>query len=163
MKRLALLFVGASAFAVCTAQAEDVACPNKKCQGKAVLREKDGRCQFEQPSKDHKFDDAHLGDVVRWEFENNCAADMEMRVGDMMRHSKARCTTPSEHATHLVEPIDKNPFEGTCNRRVMVKGHGGTGAFDCAIRKNALAPRTYKYSLIGSRRLKLDPEIEILP
>jgi hypothetical protein len=117
--------------------------------------------------------EAHLGETVEWEFQNDCDSPLVLKVdrfsvddeiagrlADAPGASEKGITRKSvKHEEH------HDPLEPSYDRRVSVDP-GKSGKVTCKVKPDAYYPRTYKYDILrlkgnGSWSVILDPEIEI--
>jgi len=163
VKRVALLVVASScaAFSAQVDPLHEEHCPGATCLVKVVLKEKDGWCKVDAPTKTHKIKHAFQTDTVQWQFENNCSMPMRVGIDNFRGHPKETCTDRGAHDTIHVTEAKEDPLQ-TCSRRVDVPANGRKDV-TCRLKATKLIPRTYKYDFVGSSGEPiLDPEIEIV-
>jgi len=144
-----LLVLTTAAIALFVAHQGESAKPPDHIVKVVIKPARNGGCEI--PDNVKNVDNASRGDLIRWEFQNNCATDLEVGISGFC--------APQRYA-HLIEPRE-DPLEKKCPRQTVVKANGGVGHVECRIKKKTFYPRTYKYNIIGGKAILLDPEIEI--
>jgi hypothetical protein len=130
---------------------ETVVAPVAKAKVHTVdvtLKKDDIGCYVAGPDCDDKVNDAQRGDVVRFNFKNECPLAVALHVGRFQ-------------PKYLGEKDAGNPLEGACLQDVRLKPQGSTSV-DCRVKPLAVENRTYKYSILNGKRLLRDPQIEVV-